>query len=219
MNAILPEKEEKNPVKLNIRRDQEDDRTDAEIRADAFLKTGTVCNARVMRSSHQNGKELDLDACVKTMKATANSVGNGDNSGIDSMLSVQAITLNTIFTSMAEKANSCTYMPLTEVYMKIALKAQTQCRTTLVTLAQIKNPRQIVITKQANISNGLQQVNNTLNQGGEQNELLSHEQEKGERLNSRKRGMAGGSDPAMAAVNKVNRSKNRTRKSPCSSEC
>ena len=208
MNAILPEKEEKNPAKFNIRCDAADERTDAEIRADAFLRTGIVCNARVIRAFHANGKELELDACVKTMMATANSVSNGDNSGIDSMLSAQAKTLNTIFTSMAKKANSCTYMPLIEVYMKLALKAQTQCRATLVTLAQIKNPRQIVITKQANISNGLQQVNNRLNQGGEQNELLNHEQEKGKRLNSRKRGVAGGRDPGMASVNKVNRRKN-----------
>ena len=120
---------------------------------------------------------------------------------------------------------------LMETFMRFALKAQNQCRSTLDTLAQIKHPRQTVITKQANISNGHQQVNNTLHQGGEQqllnlknseieqNKLLKHEQEKGERLDSGKTGEAGGSDPAVAAVDKVNRGKNRGREGESGAEC
>jgi hypothetical protein len=42
--------------------------------------------------------------------------------------------------------------------MKLALKAQAQCRATIETLAAIKNPP--VFAKQANIANGPQQVNN-----------------------------------------------------------
>src|SRR5690606_26950893 len=44
-------------------------------------------------------------------------------------------------------------------YMRLALKAQSQCRTTLETLAAIKNPP-VVFAKQANIAHGPQQVNN-----------------------------------------------------------
>jgi hypothetical protein len=66
----------------------------------------------------------------------------------------------------------------------MALRAQSQCRATLETLATVKNPP-VVFAKQANIANGPQQVNNTLNAsphaGGipnAPNELLeaSHEQ-------------------------------------------
>ena len=46
-----------------------------------------------------------------------------------------------------------------ERYMQLALKAQSQCRATLETLAAIKNPP-IVYARQANIANGPQQVNN-----------------------------------------------------------
>lgn len=39
-------------------------------------------------------------------------------------------------------------------------KCSTQCRATLETLAEIKNPRPVVFVRQANIANGPQQVNN-----------------------------------------------------------
>jgi hypothetical protein len=43
--------------------------------------------------------------------------------------------------------------------MRLALKAQSQCRATLETLATVKNPP-VLFAKQANIANGPQQVNN-----------------------------------------------------------
>ena len=232
MDKIVPMEEVKNPDSLTIRRDPTDKRPAAELKADALLGTGAVCNARVIRSFHTNREKLDLDACVTILAAAAKKVSDGDCSGTESILSAQAVALNTIFTSMAIRANSCKFIPDMEAYMRLALKAQNQCRSTLDTLAQIKHPRQTVITKQANISNGLQQVNNTLNQGGEQqllnlknseieqNKLLKkHGQEKDERVDTGKTGAAGGSDPAMAAVDKVNRGKNRGRKSQSSTEC
>jgi len=44
-------------------------------------------------------------------------------------------------------------------YLRLALKAQGQCRATLETLAAIKNPP-VVFARQANIAHGPQQVNN-----------------------------------------------------------
>jgi len=52
------------------------------------------------------------------------------------------------------------HMGAMETYMRLALKAQSQCRTTLETLAEIKNPRAVAFVKQANIAGGHQQVNN-----------------------------------------------------------
>ena len=51
------------------------------------------------------------------------------------------------------------YIEATERYMRLALKAQGQCRATLETLAAIKNPP-VVFARQANFANGPQQVNN-----------------------------------------------------------
>ena len=48
-----------------------------------------------------------------------------------------------------------------EAYMRMGMKAQSQCRATLQVLADIKNPRPVAFVKQANINNGgNQQVNN-----------------------------------------------------------
>ena len=41
-----------------------------------------------------------------------------------------------------------------------ASKAKAQCRATIETLAEIKNPRTVAFVKQANIAHGPQQVNN-----------------------------------------------------------
>jgi len=51
------------------------------------------------------------------------------------------------------------YLAYMEVFMKLALKAQSQCRATLETLATIKNPP-VVYARQANVTTGPQQINN-----------------------------------------------------------
>ena len=44
--------------------------------------------------------------------------------------------------------------------LRLALKAQAQCRATLEALAAIKNPQPVFFVRQANIAHGPQQVNN-----------------------------------------------------------
>ena len=44
-------------------------------------------------------------------------------------------------------------------YLRVALKAQAQCRATLETLAEMKQPPTL-LARQANIAHGPQQVNN-----------------------------------------------------------
>lgn len=46
------------------------------------------------------------------------------------------------------------YLNATDTYLRLALKAQAQCRATLQTLAEIKNPRPVAFVKQANIAHG-----------------------------------------------------------------
>ena len=52
-----------------------------------------------------------------------------------------------------------------EAFTRLALKAQSQCRATLETLADIKQPRHVVIAQQANLAHQ-QQVNNGTGQPG-----------------------------------------------------
>lgn len=47
-----------------------------------------------------------------------------------------------------------------EAFLGLALKAQAQSRATILTLVDLKYPRQVAFVKQANIANGAQQMNN-----------------------------------------------------------
>ena len=79
----------------------------------------------------------------------------------EAMLSAQAVALNAIFGEFARRAavNMGEHIGAMETYARLAMKAQSQCRSTIETLAEMKNPP-VVFARQANISNGPQQVNN-----------------------------------------------------------
>jgi hypothetical protein len=85
----------------------------------------------------------------------------GGTEHADEMLTSQASTLNAIFLEMARRAsiNMNSHLEATEVYLRLALKAQSQCRATLESLSEIRNPRSVAFVRQANIANN-QQVNN-----------------------------------------------------------
>jgi len=98
-----------------------------------------------------------------------------------------------------------------EQLFKMALRAQSQCRATLETLATVKNPP-VVFAKQANIANGPQQVNNNLNaasHAGEKpntpNELL--EQSNEQPLDTGAPGATSACHSPLEAVGAVHRAK------------
>jgi len=107
------------------------------------------------------------------------------------------------------------YMNATETYLRLALKAQGQCRATLETLAMIKNPQPVAFVRQANIAHGPQQVNNAPAQPGEssraresenqQNKLL--ESQNGDRLEFGKADAAKETDSSLEAVGALHRPK------------
>ncbi|EQD54525.1 hypothetical protein B2A_05985, partial [mine drainage metagenome] len=105
-----------------------------------------------------------------------------------------------------------------EAHAKLAMRAQSQCRQTIETLALLKNPPQPTFIRQANVAHGPQQVNNgtapatparARESENRQNELLEHHH--GERLDTLTAGTAVGTDPAMAAVGEGNRAEVRRR--------
>lgn len=97
----------------------------------------------------------------QALEAQIAQVRKGNLSGLEKTLVAQANTLDAIFNEMARRAaiNAGTYIETMDVYMRLALKAQSQCRTTIEALAMLKNPP-VVIAKQANVTTGPQQINN-----------------------------------------------------------
>ncbi len=107
-----------------------------------------------------NMTEIDPSALVERVQELVKEVSAGDMSHFESMLASQAIVLDSIFHRLSSQAqqNIGHYASATDTYLRLALKAQAQCRTNIESLASIKAPKQYI--NQTNVAN-LMQVNNT----------------------------------------------------------
>ena len=158
--------------------------------------------------------EIDVEEyaqCVEGEIARDDSI-----KATERMLLSQAHALDALFAKLAQRSalNMGEYMGAAEIYLKLAMRAQNQCRMTLETLATVKNPP-VVFAKQANIAHGHQQVNNgegapdaraqTQNLQPEQSRITH---DKGQSLDSRASTHAVGGDPALATLEEIDRAKN-----------
>jgi hypothetical protein len=103
--------------------------------------------------------EVSLTDLVASLSAQGEAVNAGDLGAAERMLSAQAAALNAIFGELARRAalNLGEYLGAAETYLRLALRAQNQARSTVETLAAIKNPP-VVFARQANINNAGQQM-------------------------------------------------------------
>lgn len=166
-----------------------------------------------------NFKSIALELGKHETDVKAGSMGRAE-----SILINQANALDVIFNTLAQRAGASvgSHIDAAERYLRMALKAQSQCRTTLETLAEIKAPRSATFIKQANIAEQ-QQVNNgpTVNGAGQSpahekktevppNELL--ESHHGERMDGGAARTAIGTNPHLEALGTVKRAEKRGRK-------
>ena len=166
----------------------------------------------------------DVNALAAELGRQIEAVNSGNLRRAEGMLIAQAHTLDNIFANLARRATGQQYLPQWEAYMRMAMRAQNQCRMTLETLASIKNPP-VVFARQANIVHGgpQQVVNNGLTAGpacahsaqprahaanpeSGKTELL--EAGDGERLDTGTAGAAGRDDPHLAPVGEIDRAAN-----------
>ena len=136
--------------------------TEDRVMADAA--TGGIAGNAMTLGTYAQGwfGELSLTDCALSLQAAAGAVSRGDLTVAEATLTSQALALDAIFGELARRAslNLGTHLPVTETYLRLALKAQSQSRATFEALAAIKNPP-AVYARQANINNGgQQQVNN-----------------------------------------------------------
>ena len=153
-------------------------------------------------------QELDIGAVhARTAELSYNAKNEGLGE-IEVMLAAQAYALDSIFHYAAgrAKSNMGQHPHAAEMYMRLALKAQTQCRSTAETLSAIKNPRAYI--RQTNIAQN-QQVNNSGNFSDQANELLS--EQKHETLDFGGKSASGRTDSAMAALEAISRCEDRGR--------
>lgn len=79
----------------------------------------------------------------------------GDKAFASDILAAQAMALDTMFTELAGRsfANLGQYVDAAERYMKLALKAQANCRATLEALAKLHQPREQIV-KHVHVNEG-----------------------------------------------------------------
>ncbi len=182
-----------------------------ELRAKAALRPAVLAGLTVQQYSKAFG-ELSLAAVVAEIDTQIEAIQNGSMKAAEGMLLAQAHALDVLFHMMAQRALIAPGIDQQDKTLRLAFKAQSQCRTTLETLATVKNPHPVAFIRQANVAQN-QQINNGLTPAGSQprarknqkwqNKLL--ECNDGERLDTRTSTAAVGVDTAVAALGKINR--------------
>ncbi len=78
------------------------------------------------------------------VKRESSKAEGGDLSNASRILAAQAITLDSMFTELARRAalNMGDYITAAEKYARLAMKAQSNCRATLESLARLHQPRE-----------------------------------------------------------------------------
>ena len=177
-------------------------KTDVEM---AKLLTSPSVQAALTLEQWQSPK-VEINSYIDELSTQIDKVNTGDMKRPEAMLLMQAHTLDGLFNNLAQKAHCQTHMPHYETFLRLAFKAQGQCRATLEALAAIKNPP-VIYAKQANISNGHQQINNGVPAPTPQAEKIKNQpnelleaQHGSTTLDSRTTGATIGKDKAMATV-------------------
>lgn len=103
----------------------------------------------------------DIVELNRLVREQSQAIANGNTKTLTTLLATQVQTLNAMFVRYGFSAASHTDIDNIDQLLKLALRAQSQCRTTAEAISAIQNPPHATFVKQTNISNGApQQVNN-----------------------------------------------------------
>lgn len=178
---------------------------------------GSVCVINDMWA--RKSESVDPAALRAALEDQATAIHRGELEQVETMLLAQSCALESIFMELTRRAasNFGTNTDAAERYMRMALKAQSQCRANLETLANIKRPPTLFAT-QANITSGPQQVNNGTNQAAPSrtsraqrksksgsNKLLVEAGHGSKAMDTRAKGKSKAGDPTLAAMVPIHR--------------
>ena len=178
------------------------------------MMSSSKVNSEAITSLHQNTRfgendfgediKMDIESLADVMEAVSDRVKEGDLSDLEEMLVCQTYSLQHIFMTMALKINSTTVVDHIDLFSRYALKAQNQCRSTIATLSEMKNPKRATFIKQQNnaVNQQINQDENSKNLDKPANELL--EQTNGERLDTGKTEETIGANKVLEPVEKSN---------------
>ena len=127
----------------------------------AHLVTGGLLNNAVVVTEFSKsymGEDVSLTHCMEALRQKTDALHDNDMKPVETLLMSQALALDTMFAALARRASATMdqHLDAADKFMRLALKAQSQCRTTLETLANVKNPQPYIQHNRAQY----QQVNN-----------------------------------------------------------
>ena len=175
---------------------------------------GAVIGGAAQKAYSCFHNQIELSDLLIEMRKAGDEAVKGDLGRVERMLMNQALTLDTIFSNLAERASRQDYIKNMDTYLRLALKAQSQARATAETLSIVKNPMPYI--KQANIAQGHQQVNNGLpaptghagDSSFQQSKLLESDNGQTlERMDTRAKAETVGSNQTVATVGQIKRAK------------
>lgn len=216
--AIKPKKQEvKYPRKaVQLVRNKGDSEEECARKYGALIISPELAAYRVINGAEQKsgiGEGIDVPALMEQLRDSAVAVNRGDLAQAEAMLMNQATALQSLFARLAERAMTHDQIPGFDANLRMALRAQSQCRATLETLATIKNPP-IVYAKQANFAAGHQQVNNGIPAPKQAREIETEQSQLSggnhELLSdTRASGKAGRTYPTLEALGEIDRAEVR----------
>jgi hypothetical protein len=180
----------------------------------AVLTTKSAVSANTLKAYSNSGDALQVTDLLGELRKVSDQVSGGNLQPVEKMLVYQAITLDAIFNNLAQKAHRAEYMKNMEIYLRLAMKAQSQSRAAIEAIGLLKNPAPYI--RQANIASGHQQVNNGMyattqshthaeNVTSSPNKLLEGQQD--ERLDISKAKTPGRTNKELETVGAIDRAK------------
>ena len=149
--------QEKAPSAIVVEQNKEESEERAVAR---IVLSPSLQSALTLKDYGKSFENLELMSLIEELRHQIGQTIDGDLGRAEAMLTTQAHCLDAIFNNLARRAIHAEYMSGFDTYLKLGLRAQSQCRATLQTLAAIKNPVGRAYVNQANFAHN-QQINNT----------------------------------------------------------
>jgi hypothetical protein len=154
LGTVVKAKKDPSAITVEQTKDESDERALARIALSPSLHS-----ALTLREYTKACGELDLMSLVEELRHQVGQTIDDDLGRAEAMLTTQAHTLDAIFGNLARRAIHAEYLPQFDTYLKLGLRALSQCRATWESLAAIKNPVGRAYVGQANFAHN-QQINN-----------------------------------------------------------
>lgn len=163
-----------------------DDELDEELsRRKSMAKLGLLptvnASHAIEKSLKSRGYDPDFEELVLQLRRQVSEANKGNLNRSEACLVAQTHTLDNLFSALTSRAIANMnegYGDAAERYLRLAFKAQQQCSNTIRALGELKKPKSLMITGQANIATN-QQVNfkSSVGQENLQNKLFEGEHE------------------------------------------